>query len=88
MTIKLNITPVLAFYSGDRKSVMVDGDTVHECLEALVMLFPDLRDNIYSKDGKLAGFIAISLNNEILFPIDADKPVKDGDELKIEFQAE
>ena len=85
MSVKLNIGSVLSYYTDNRSSVEVKGNTVGECLDYLIGKFPDLRIIIDTQSGKLAGFIAVSLNKESAAPQDMD-PVKDGDELSIEFQ--
>lgn len=86
MNVKLNIAPILSYYTNNQKSVEVTGSTVFECLNYFIRQFPDLKIIIDTQSGKLAGFITIFLNKENAAIQDMNKPVKDGDELSIEYQ--
>jgi molybdopterin converting factor small subunit len=84
--VKLNIAPILSYYTDNQKSVDVQGNTVFECLTYLIRQFPDLGVIIDTQSGKPAGFINIFLNKENAATQDMNKPVKDGDELSVEYQ--
>ena len=53
MRVKININPTLRSYTDNVDVVQVDGDTVGQCLEELIILFPRLREVLFNKDGKL-----------------------------------
>ena len=66
--------------------VEVNGNTVGECLEDLGTQFPDIKQQLCQKSGKLLlNEIHIFVNAEILYPSDLDKPVKDGGKLFLLF---
>ena len=86
MSVKLNIAPILSYYADNQKSVEVKGNTIGECLDYLISKFPDLGVIIDTQSGKLAGFITVFFNKENAATQDMNKPVKDGDELSVEYQ--
>jgi molybdopterin converting factor small subunit len=60
--------------------VEVEGKNVNQCLESLWKRFPELKSQLFDKQGKLFSDIGIFLNNENAYP---NQPVKDSDELSI-----
>ena len=83
MSIKINIHPFLSHFTNDQDVVEVNGSTVGQCLERLVTQFPQLKNWLFDKDGKLNRLVDIYVNLESSYPEELDKPVKDGDELHI-----
>ena len=58
----------------------MEGDTVGECIEALVCRFPDLKGEILDNQGRLLLKWSISINNQIAdAPDELAQPVKEGD---------
>jgi molybdopterin synthase sulfur carrier subunit len=58
----------------------MEGDTVGECIEALVCRFPDLKGEILDDQGGLLLKWSISVNNQIADTSDElAQPVKEGD---------
>ena len=56
------------------------GETVRECIEALVCRFPDLKGEILDHQGRLLLKWSISINNQIADTSDElAQPVKEGD---------
>lgn len=88
MSIKLNISPVLSYYTDNQKSFEVKGNTVSECLDSLASQFPDLKSVIDFPNGRPASFIHIYINKEDRIIDDVFKPVEDGDEIDVEFLME
>jgi sulfur-carrier protein len=82
-SVKININPFLTHITNNQSAVDVSGNTIGQCLEQLVIRFPELKKWLYKKDGKLSDLVDIYLNGESSFPLELSKPVKDGDELHI-----
>ena len=61
----------------------MNGSTVGQCLEQVVARFPELKQWLFEKDGKLNRLVEIYVNMESSYPEELAKPVKDGDELHI-----
>ena len=56
------------------------GETVRECIEALVYRFPDLKGEILDNQGRLLLKWSIAINNEIADTADElAQPVQEGD---------
>lgn len=86
MSVKLKMPGVLQKYVSGRDVVEVNGNTVGECLEELVAQFPDMKQRLFQKSGKLMlSEIHIFVNGKILYPKDSEQTVKDGDELFLLF---
>ena len=83
MSVKVNINPFLFHLTDDQNVVEVDGSTVGQCLQQLVARFPELKNWLFEKDGKLNRLVDIYVNQESSYPEELAKPVKDGDELHI-----
>ncbi len=83
MSIKLNIPAILRQYANDRQMVEVSGSNVGQCLEGLVNQFPQLREFLFDKEGRLKQFFDVYVNKESSYPEELARPVKDGDELDI-----
>ena len=83
MNVRLNVNPILARFTGDRNVVEVNGSTVGECLEHLVVQFPKVKKGLFNKDGKLLNYVDVYINGESAYPDELAKPVKDGDELHL-----
>lgn len=83
MSVKVNIHPTLQHFTGDRDVVEVNGSTVGECLENLVARFPEVKQGLFDKDGKLLNFVDVYVNGESAYPEELAKKVKDGDELHL-----
>jgi molybdopterin converting factor small subunit len=83
MSVKINIHPSLLHVTDNQEIVEVSGNTVGQCFEQLVKKFPDLKEWLYEKDGKLSKYIDVFVNQESAYPEELKKPVKDGDNLQI-----
>jgi len=83
VSVKVNINPFLTHLTNDQNVVEVDGSTVGQCLQQLIARFPEVKNWLFEKDGKLNRLIDIYVNLESSYPEELAKPVKDGDELHI-----
>ncbi len=85
MSIKINISPVLYQYTNNERVAEVNGSTVGECLNDLVRQFPNIKQWLFDKNGKLYSYFDIYVNGKSAYPEELAKPVKDGDELHLIF---
>jgi molybdopterin synthase sulfur carrier subunit len=83
VSVKINIHPFLSQHTNNQDVVEVNGSTVGQCFEQLVARFPELKQWLFEKDGKLNRLVEIYVNMESSYPEELAKPVKDGDELHI-----
>ena len=73
----------LVSFTNKTKQVKVEGSTVGECLEDLIDQYPQMKADLFNRDGKLHSDIIIYLNNKTTYPEQLKKPVQEGDELNI-----
>ena len=83
MSIKINIPTLLYQYANGQRVVEVNGSTVGECLNHLVKQFPNIKQELFDKEGKVHNYLDIYINGQSAFPEELIKPVRDGDELHI-----
>lgn len=83
MSVKVDIHPLLSEYANTQPVVEVNGRTVGECLEQLVIQFPKIKRALFANDGRLLNCIDIFVNGEDAYPEELAKPVKDGGNLYI-----
>jgi molybdopterin converting factor small subunit len=81
---KVKIPTPLRQYTGGNPEVEVAGATASEALGNLVQEYPDLRQHLYTGDGKLRSFVNVYKGDEdIRYLEGADTEVSEGDELSI-----
>ena len=80
---KINIPLYMRAYTDNKKVVEVEGNTVGNCLNHLIEQYPDIKQQLFSKNGDLFENIIVSVNGESAYPEQLVKPVKEGDELNI-----
>ena len=83
MSIRINIHPHLQQFTSGQAVAEVNGNTVGQCIGDLAEQFPDVKQGLFRKDGKLLNYIDIFVNLESSYPEELAKPVEDGDELHI-----
>ena len=83
MSVKINISPLLKHLTNGVKVTEANGSTVGQCVEHLGEQFPEIKQALFDKTGKLRSYIDIYINNESAYPNELAKPVKEGDELSI-----
>ena len=81
----IHIPTPLRAYTGGQQTVSVPGTTVGEALEQLTGAYPELRQHLYTGEGKLRSFVNIYLNDDDVryLPAKEDSPVSSTDELTI-----
>jgi len=83
MSVSLNIHKTHRQYTSGRDTVQVDGDTIGNCLDALIARFPEMKAALFDGKGKLKNQIEIYLNMESAYPDELKKKVTAGDEIYI-----
>jgi adenylyltransferase/sulfurtransferase len=83
MTPILIPTPLRA-YTGKQDTVRVAGATIGEALQALTAEFGDLRQHLYTPEGRLRSFVNVYVNDEDIRYLQKEAtPLKPGDTVSI-----
>jgi sulfur-carrier protein len=81
---KVKIPTPLRQYTGGDSEVEVGGETAGEAIGNLTQEYPDLRQHLYTGDGKLRSFVNVYIGDEDIRYLDgAETRVSKGDELSI-----
>lgn len=88
MRVKIEVPNAMKEYFGDDNIVEVQGNTIRECFHDLTRRFPDTEQRLFKSSKLLSPELVIFINGWILFPIDFDRPVEDGDKLSLLFLAD
>ena len=81
---KVKIPTPLRQYTGGNQEVEVAGETAGEAIGNLTQEYPELRQHLYTGDGKLRSFVNVYKGDEDIRYLDgADTEVSEGDELSI-----
>jgi molybdopterin converting factor small subunit len=81
---KIKIPTPLRQYTGGESEVEVGGETAGETLGNLASEYPDLRQHLYTSDGKLRSFVNVYKGDEDIRYLDGvDTDVSENDELSI-----
>lgn len=83
MSVKVNLHKTHRQYTNGQEIVEVNGKNVGECLKDLVKQYPDLKNDIFDKKGRLLSVLEIYLNGASAYPDELAKEVKDGDEIHL-----
>ena len=81
---KIMIPTPLRKYADKKDAVEVKAETVAEALSGLTSSHPELRQHLYTEDGRLRAFVNVYLNDEDIRYLSKEQTaVKDGDTLSI-----
>ena len=82
---KIHIPTPLRSFTGGKETVDVVGATVAATLEQLARDFPELRNHLFTAEGKLRSFVNVYFNDEDVryLPAKEETAVSDSDELTI-----
>jgi molybdopterin converting factor small subunit len=83
MSVRVKLPSVLQEFSCGAETCEVTGQTVGECIKSLEMRFPDIKNHLFDRQGKLLRIFGIYLNSNGIRPVDLDTPVQENDELII-----
>lgn len=61
---KIHIPTPLRSYTGSKETVEVAGATVSATLDQLAIDFPELRNHLFTPEGKLRSFVNVYLNDD------------------------
>lgn len=85
MSIKIIIPSYLQSFTHNMEVVDAEGNTVNECLDHLIRMYPDIKKMLFDKRGKLLNYVGTYINGEDSYPDGLAKTVKDGDEINIQY---
>jgi adenylyltransferase/sulfurtransferase len=82
---KIHVPTPLRGSTGGQATVTVPGATVGEALNQLTTAYPELRNHLYSTEGKLRSFVNIYLNDDDIryLPEKESTATSESDELTI-----
>ncbi len=83
MSIKVNVSQALSEDTSGTRLGEVEGKTVGECLEQIIIKLPNMKRFIFDENGNLHEYIDIFINKQNAFPRPLEKTVKDGDDLYV-----
>jgi sulfur-carrier protein len=81
----IHIPTPLRVYTGGAETVSVPGSTIADAFTALTAEFPELKQQLFTNEGKLRSFVNVYFNDEDLryLPAKEATPVTSTDELTI-----
>jgi molybdopterin converting factor small subunit len=82
---KIHIPTPLRSYTGGLETVSISGTTVNTVFDQLTTKYPDLKQHLFTPEGKLRSFVNVYLNDDDIRYLDSQQEtaVKDTDELTI-----
>jgi molybdopterin converting factor small subunit len=83
LNVEIHVPQFLQHLTDDIQTVEVKGNTVGECLDDLVIRFPQLSSRIFDKNGKLQKHLDVWINGETGGHSGLVQPVADGDKLTV-----
>jgi molybdopterin converting factor small subunit len=79
MDIRIKLNYAFQPYAGNHEIVEVRGNTVKECLDSLIDLYPIFKELLFSNDDTLSALVLY--DGETIVPKDLDRPVTEESEL-------
>ena len=79
MDIRIKLNHAFQPYAGSREIVEVNGNTVKECLDNLIDLFPIFKEILFDTDDALSALVLY--DGETIVPNDLNRPVTEESEL-------
>jgi len=83
VSVQINLHKTHRRYTNGQETINVEGETVGQCLEDLVVKYPPLRKEVFVKAGKLNPLMEIYLNGESAYPNELAREVKEGDRINL-----
>jgi MoaD family protein len=81
MSIKTTLHPFLN--DGKEVQIAVNGNTVGECIKAILNQYPAMEKKMFDKNGKLKGYVEILVNGQGIGTNELAYAVKDGDTMAV-----
>jgi hypothetical protein len=82
MKVQIILDSFLKSYADDETNVQVEGDTIHDCLENLVIEYPAMKPIIFDSNNRLR-FFNVYMNDQIVYETDFEKSVEPGSVLNV-----
>ena len=81
----INIPTPLRSYTGGLQTVSIAGDTVGAALDQITAAYPELKQHLFTPEGKLRSFVNLYLNDDDIryLPGKEQTAVNEADELTI-----
>jgi molybdopterin synthase sulfur carrier subunit len=81
----IHIPTPLRAYTGGLETVSISGATVHAVFQQLTVQYPEVKQHLFTPEGKLRSFVNVYLNDDDIRYLEAkeETAVKDSDELTI-----
>jgi sulfur-carrier protein len=81
----IHIPTPLRSYTGGRETVSIPGTTVNAVFSQLTITYPELKQHLFTPEGKLRSFVNVYLNDDDIRYLEGQQEttVKDTDELTI-----
>lgn len=79
---EIEVPPRYRGPTNGRSRIVVDGDTVRECVEAVEAVYPGFRELIFDAKGELRRFVRVCVNGAVLTDA-ADAPLGTDDRVQI-----
>ncbi len=70
-------------YADNTESVVLQGKTIRDCLDALVQRFPRLKPMLFDEQNRLLDYVSVFVGDEIVYADGLQRQLKPGDELHI-----
>jgi len=83
MSVRIHIHVTHRQFTNGQEVVTVEGNTVGECLNHLILQFPGMEKAIFARKDKLHNIVEVYLNHASAYPNELVKPVRDGDEIHL-----
>jgi len=83
MSVTVKLPAYLRQYAANKDEVQISGKTVKEVLAGLIKQYPLLKEQLFDKTGAMHNYVSVFAANEVVYPDNLGKPVKDGSTIHI-----
>ena len=83
MSVRVRLHQYYQDLAGGQEVVEANGGTVNEVIDDLDRQYPGIKEHLVDAKGRIQGFAEIFVNSEIVYPMQASIPIRDGDEVEI-----
>jgi molybdopterin converting factor small subunit len=83
MSVAVHLVASLQSYTGNQETIITCGLTIGECLSQITRQFPEIKQKLFSRNGRLLKHIGIYINGKNASPDELTRPTGDGDEIYI-----
>jgi hypothetical protein len=83
MPVEVYLPPSMQIHTAGLRQLTVRGNTLEECLNQIMLLYPPLKDALFGRNMTLNKKLSFYVNSENAYPEMLKKAVRDGDKLYI-----